>query len=328
MLWIALFAFLAAPAEQKRLGAIDFFGYAGMDVESVRRALPFDEGDAAPEDVSVWQQPARDAVLRVTGRPATDVATACCDGKGRWVVYIGLPGSSSIVPEYRAAPTGSARLPRELTLLEKEYSAALFAAAMKSAREEDSTGYSLAKDPALRTKQLELRQLALRHEKRVYKVLATSSDAEQRAFAAIALGYANQTDAQIGALVRAASDPEGIVRNNAARALMVLAGGRPKLRGQIPPGVFIDLVRSGTWTDRNKGGAVLLSLTERGNPRLLAELRSRALEALVEMARWKSSGHADPARVLLGRIAGIEEQRLRELVATGRVDAILEALEK
>ena len=57
MLWIALFAFLAAPAEQKRLGAIDFFGYAGMDVESVRRALPFDEGDAAPEDVSVWQQP-------------------------------------------------------------------------------------------------------------------------------------------------------------------------------------------------------------------------------------------------------------------------------
>ena len=42
MLWIALFAFLAAPAEQKRLGAIDFFGYAGMDVESVRRALPFD----------------------------------------------------------------------------------------------------------------------------------------------------------------------------------------------------------------------------------------------------------------------------------------------
>jgi hypothetical protein len=304
VLWIALFAFLAAPAEQKRLGAIDFFGYAGMDAESVRRALPFREGDpAGPASVNAWRDSARDAVLRVTGRPATDVATVCCDDAGGWMVYIGLPGASSVTPQYRPAATGAARLPREVTELDAEIGAAWGAAVMRgTAGEDHSTGFALSHDAALRAKQLQMRRLALRHQRRILQVLAGSADAGQRRAAASAAGYVRQNRAQVRALAAAASDPDDTVRNNAVRALMVLARARPSLRRLMPPDVFIGMVRSGTWTDRNKGAAVLLSLTEDGDAGLLAALRSQAAVALAEMARWKSSGHAGAARVLLERI--------------------------
>jgi hypothetical protein len=57
----------------------------------------------------------------------------------------------------------------------------------------------------------------------------------------------------------------------------------------------------------------------------LAAMRGRALESLVEMARWRS-GHAQTPRVLLGRVAGIEEGRLRRLAGdNAQVEVIVEA---
>jgi hypothetical protein len=44
------------------------------------------------------------------------------------------------------------------------------------------------------------------------------------------------------------------------------------------------------------------------------------------MARWHSNGHANTARILLGRIAGIEEARLTKLAAAGNVEEIIKAL--
>jgi hypothetical protein len=62
------------------------------------------------------------------------------------------------------------------------------------------------------------------------------------------------------------------------------------------------------------------------DPTLLARLRRpEVLERLIEMARWRT-GHAESARNLLGRIAGIEEDRLARLVAEGQVDEIIAAL--
>lgn len=83
----------------------------------------------------------------------------------------------------------------------------------------------------------------------------------------------------------------------------MLADAREDLRKRIPASVFIDLVRSGIWSDRNKGAFLLLTLTESGDEALLNELRSNASEALQEMADWKSTGHAQPARTILQRIA-------------------------
>jgi hypothetical protein len=46
---------------------------------------------------------------------------------------------------------------------------------------------------------------------------------------------------------------------------------------------------------------------------------------LIEISKWRSVGHAIPARFVLGRIAGIPEERLQQLVS-GPPEPILEAL--
>ena len=116
------------------------------------------------------------------------------------------------------------------------------------------------------------------------------------------------------------------VRNNATRALGVLAESSPKVAARIPATPFIEMINSGSWTDRNKGSWVLESLTNNRDPKLLAQLRAEALPSLIEMARWHSNGHAYTARILLGRIAGIEEGRLTKLASAGNLEEIIKAL--
>jgi len=126
--------------------------------------------------------------------------------------------------------------------------------------------------------------------------------------------------------VWASHDVDDGVRNDAIRALGVLAASGPKVAKQISHEGFIEMVSSGSWTDRNKAGFLLKELSARRDPKLLGQLRSRALDSLIEMARWRNRGHADFARILLGRIAGIEESHLQQLVDAGQVDQIIQAL--
>lgn len=180
-------------------------------------------------------------------------------------------------------------------------------------------------DPELRAKQLALHEYAARHADEIHHVLRSAADNEQRQIAAHLLGYTNQSGRQIADLVWASHDPDEGVRNNATRALGVLARSNPKVAARTPAAGFIGMLNSATWTDRNKAGALLLSLSQWRPPKLLAALRAQTLESLVEMARWRS-GHAHAARMLLGRIAGIEEERLVKLAGdSARVDVIVKA---
>jgi hypothetical protein len=96
----------------------------------------------------------------------------------------------------------------------------------------------------------------------------------------------------------------------------------------IPAGDFVEMLNSGEWTDRNKAGGLLGELTRSRPARLLRTLRSRAFDSLAEMARWEA-GHAQSAREMLGRIAGIEESRLEMLVADdSRVAEIVAAAKR
>ncbi len=124
------------------------------------------------------------------------------------------------------------------------------------------------------------------------------------------LGYDHASASQEKALIHASRDPDPGVRNNAVRALAVLAAASPKTGVKVPPAPFVDLLSSNKWTDRNKGAFALMSLTRSRDLRLLAELRVKAMAALTEMARWQDIGHAGPARILLGRIAGMDEAKL------------------
>jgi len=317
-----------AQEKHRRIGEIDFYGYAGLDLEKIRAALPVREGDELADDAVLTQVGRiKETVKRAVGKPATDVAPVCCDAQGNWMFYVGLPGSSIRTLRFNPPPKGRARLPASITAHYQKTMEASSSAVRKGVADEDhSRGYALSVDPDLRAKQLATRAYALRNEALVRRVLASAANAEQRIAAAHILGYARQSEQQIQALVRASQDSDETVRNNAIRALGVLAQSDPKVAARIPAEHFIAMLSSGSWTDRNKAGFLLDELTKRRDPKLLAQLRLRSLDSLIEMARWRSRGHADFARILLGRIAGIEEVRLRAVLEAGQVDQIIEAL--
>ena len=124
--------------------------------------------------------------------------------------------------------------------------------------------------------------------------------------------------ARLLALVRAARDPDDEVRNNATRALGVLVRSNRALAASIPPDTFIEMLNSGTWSDRNKAGMLLMEMTASRGSDLLGKIRSMALDPLIEMASWRRPHHALFARMVLGRVAEIPEDRLKELAWNGR----------
>ncbi len=313
--------------DRRPLAAVDFFGYKGLDVAAIRAALPFQPGDSFPPPKVHSDQLKKQvaaAIKRVSGREPTDVAFICCDAKQDYLVYIGLPGASYEALAFNPVPAGDVRLPKDAVKLSEAMDEAWNNAVMNGhATEEDSAGYTLTNDPKARTTELALRDYALRHEDLVLKVLASSSDGDHRAIAAQMLGYGRQSDGQIDALVHASLDPDDGVRNNAVRALEVLATAKPVLARRIPPQPFIRLLRSGAWLDHNKASLVLAALTTTREPKLLEELRADALEPLLEMARWRYIGHAEAALTVLGRMAGIEEDSLNKMIAAGQTAPIL-----
>jgi hypothetical protein len=61
-------------------------------------------------------------------------------------------------------------------------------------------------------------------------------------------------------------------------------------------------------------GLFRLNLINR-DPRLFAMLRREAMDSVIQMARWKSEGHAVPARKILARIAGYSEDNMNNALA-------------
>lgn len=322
-----LFVAVASAQEQQiRIGEIEFYGAAGANLEKLRAALPFQEGETITKEAGAKKkEQAEQTIKQLTGHTPTEIATICCDGHGDLIVFIGLSGHPM---RYLPVPKGTARFPAGIKKLFDEWSDALSEAVRSGASEEDGAqGYALSKSyQPLRAIQFRARAYALGHAALILKVLQTSADDYQRAMAAELLGYARQSDAQLKALVRAARDSNDGVRNNATRALGVLVVAKPELARRIQPYVFIEMLMSGTWTDVNKSSSLLAGLTKSRDPQLLARLRQPAiLERLIEVARWRTP-HAEAGRMILGRIAGIDEAHLTQLIAAGQVDEIINAL--
>jgi HEAT repeat protein len=166
--------------------------------------------------------------------------------------------------------------------------------------DDHSQGYSLSPDPTLHAIELSMHDYSLAHEEMLRQVLASSGDANHRAIAAVFMGYARRSPQQSDVLIAAVRDPNETVRNNAARALVVLVTGV----GLAPPtAIFVRMLSSGIWTDRNKSLGILRPLVERGDAELLRELRSRALDALTEMSQWQCPDHSADARSMLSRLS-------------------------
>lgn len=163
---------------------------------------------------------------------------------------------------------------------------------------------------------------------RLRQVLRQSADEQHRALAANVLGYASDKQAVVGDLVYGMGDPSDEVRNNSMRALGIIGqfGSRsPELKIHVPTKPFIRLLNSLVWTDRNKAAYALMELTGSRDAALLKSLRKQALRSLIEMARWKSDGHAYPAFCLLGRISSWSEDQIHAAWSRGDREAVIEA---
>ena len=77
------------------------------------------------------------------------------------------------------------------------------------------------------------------------------------------------------------------------------------------------MVRSGTWTDRNKAVALLDQLTISRDPATLDMVRESAESAVLEMARWRNVRWSYSARMVIGLLRGIPEEKLQQLAGAG-----------
>lgn len=317
----AAIGLVAGQAHLIEIGTIDYFGYGRRDITEVRNALPVHVGDSIQTDHSDPFAPVYSSVTKTWGRAPSDISTVCCDSGGKWILYVGL----GTRPQYEKRFRGSDLLPHEVLDLYGRFTSALMDAVRAGETDEDdSQGYALAKNNALKAIQLDFREYALSHDERLRKVLDNASDPEQRRIAALVLGYAAPTKAQINALADAAFDPDEIVRNNAIRSLAVRVRVDAKAARWLTTSRFLPLLEAGTWTDRNKGLLLWEALTSRREKDRLKDLR-KVIPSLIECARWKSNGHALPARMLLGRIADLPDEQIVQLSNEGKVEQLITA---
>ena len=311
-----------------QVGRIYFFGAAGADVDRVSRNLPVHAGETL--DLTSFDriaQQIRRVVLARTGSPATDVEAVCCDSARHLLIYIGLRGRSWKKLHFKRVPRGSERLtPPGLQLYEEDEAAVAKAVESGATGEDDSQGFALADDPAARKIELEMRGYAAGRGPELERVLRNSGSGEEREASACLLGYADRSDEQIRGLVSAAMDPDADVRNNAVRALAVLFSGKAEIPAGLNLEPLIELLWSGEWTDRNKASAALAAMTRSREPGALAQLRT-AMPPLLEGARW-DEGHRYSFLLILGRVAGVPEPELQNMLKNGDAAAIVAAAEK
>lgn len=325
----ATFLFVPPSASTSRqvppIGIIDFYGLRNISERRARQVLQIKEGDALPEST----KGAQSRLETLTNVEQARLNIVCCEA-GKVILYVGIRGKGSPILRFRPAPKGAIRLPENIVQAGEESQKALTEAVLKGdAGEDDSQGHALFSNPNLRAIQERYITFAAQDLERLRAVLRESSDAGHRALAAQIIAYhANKRDI-VKDLVYGMSDPDEGVRNDSIRALEVLAvfaKTSPKQRIKIPVEPFIYMLNSIEWTDRNKSSFALYRLTEQRDPAILSSLHKRALPSLVEMARWKASGHAIPSFTLLGRIGNVSEEEIQKAWSIGNRESLIETI--
>ena len=299
-----------------QVGQVYYFGYGGLDLSKLRAHLPLHAGDSFSYATFDGYK-IEAAVTLVTDKPATDISEVCCDQAKKVTFYIGLAGTTSRSLPTTAPPRGADHLaPEALALYDAEIAALGPAMAAGRNGEDDSQGYMLSNDPASHAINLKMRTYAVGREAEITRVLEHASDVKDRQAAAALLGYVQRSPTQVNALERAILDADGDTRNNAVRALAVLAAAQDATPLEVDPKPLIALLYSGKWTDRNKASFLLSRITERDNPALLKALRQEAIPVLAEGASW-DEGHGIAFVMILGRVLGVTPARVKEMIAAG-----------
>jgi hypothetical protein len=298
-----------AAAQSARIGLIDIYGSSNLGRDAIRQAVGLSLGDSVPQSLE-----GAEARLRAMAGVADAEVSAVCCANGRTIIFIGLLERGAPALEVRSAPTGTATLPDEIIAADAAFTAALREAVERGQASEDhSAGHAMMEYAPARAVQQRFMQLAGEHEAQLRTVLRDSRFPMQRALAATVLAYLPDKSVTAQALAPALTDPSSAVRNDAARALWIIAEfakDSPAIRSHIPIDPLVGMLRSLTWTDRNKASLVLMALTAGRDSALLATLQARVLPELMEMALWQSSAHALAPLLILGRIGGVPDEEI------------------
>ena len=312
------------------VASVDFYGLRTIADSLARQTLRIPIGVRVPESAARAA-----AIARVEALPAVRHVTldaVCCVAGGGIMLYIGVVENGAPTMRFEPPPRGLIRLPAPVTTAGGAFDRA-FEDAIEHGdfAESDTAGHALMHWPAARAVQLRFIDLAARYAPQLRDVLHHSGDAGQRALAAQVLAYSADKAAVVGDLAAALHDPDATVRNNATRALALIAmfaERHPRLGIHVPYESLVAMLDSPVWTDRNKSSFALAQITASREPALLALLRARALPSLIEMAHWFHLPHAGPALTILGRLAGMPDADIYRTLQRGDRAPILEAAKR
>ncbi|HEX6180326.1 MAG TPA: hypothetical protein VFZ47_03725 [Chitinophagaceae bacterium] len=311
-LLLVLFTSFAYAQQPMQISIIDFYGLQKVSIEDIRKRLTAKEGDS----IHLFKKEQMVKEIRSTpGVVDVEIQSVCCDDKeGKWILYIGIAETKSAKATYHSTPTGTVKLPEEIMTAYDTFMNLVREAVMSgNAGENDSLGHAIMTYPPAKPVQDQLVNYAQQNLPLIREVLYKSANADQRQVASWIIAYNPDKKGIVKDLVFAVKDADEVVRNNATRGLAVIAkyaNKHPELNINIPADPFIEMVNSIVWTDRNKGVAVLLALTQNRPPQLIQMLNQKASRSIIEMAKWKNAGHAEMNYLILARMAGIPEETI------------------
>jgi hypothetical protein len=315
----------AVVAQAPTIGIVDLYGVRRLQPEKLRNAIGVASGDPVPASKADLEE----KVESLPDVVRSEVTAHCCE-QGKVVLYIGVEEKGAPHFDYHDVPDGEAALPEYVVENYRGFLVAVSRAGAAGKLAEDlSKGHSLMANNDVRQFQDRFSIHAELHLEKLREVLRTSSNPESRAVAAHLLGYAQNKRVVINDLQYALRDPDENVRSNALRALSaiaVLGQSDAELGIKVAPTWFVEMLHSIVWSDRYQAARALVRLTEHYDPGTIELLRERAVQPVVEMARWKHLPHALPAFFLAGRMAGIEDREIEAAWLRADRDSVLSRL--
>jgi hypothetical protein len=291
----------SALAQAPVVGDIEFYGLNSLTPERILGPIHLGTGDPIPPSKGALE----DRISEIPGVVLARVEAVCCQGR-RTILFIGIEEKGAPHPAFRSPPAGEATLPPDVVDAYHEFLGAVAHAAGQGRAAEDLTaGHSRMDDAAARAIQDRFLAFAAGHVDLLRNVLRNGSEDEQRATAAVVIGYVPNKQAVVDDLQYALQDPDDAVRANAARALNAFAVAGIK----VSPTWLLELLNSVVLSDRVEAVRTLLTLTDKPAPDVIAQLREHGLPAVVEMARWKTPTYALPPFLLVARVAGLTDQQ-------------------